>query len=331
MIENSFQSGIHLILILQSLGSWLTPIMQLISGMGSELFVLLIAPIFYWSIDAALGLRLGLFLMVSAGVNNALKLVFHAPRPYWYTTQVKAYTSEASFGIPSGHAQNAVVFWGALAYYLHRTWVWILGITIIVLVGLSRIYLGVHFPVDVVAGWLIGLLLLWVLITLEPLILKWLRMHNQAEKLVASLLLSVLIILLNLVARFNLRAWVIPSQWIENAKFAFHDIPIDPLALSEAISTSGAFFGLAAGSILMNEKGGYYAGGELWKRVVRYVFGLVGMVVLYFGLRQILPQGEAFLPQLLRYLRYSLLGFWLTYLAPLIFIRLNLADPENRA
>jgi membrane-associated phospholipid phosphatase len=324
MIENIYQGGIQFVMALQGLGSWLAPVMLFFSNLGSEVFFLVVAPAFYWSIDATLGLRLGLFLMTSLGVNSALKLVFHTPRPYWYTTQVKAFTSEATFGIPSGHAQNAVIVWGTLAYYLQRTWICVLSILFILFIGLSRIYLGVHFPTDVVAGWLVGLILLWVLIKLENPILRWLKEQSLVEKLTGALTVSLLIILVNLLVKFSLRAWSLPSQWIENAKLAFPNNPIDPLALSGAISSAGTFFGLAAGAILIKEKGGYYAGGEVWKRVVRYVLGLIGMVVIYYGLSLIFPQ-ETILSQLLRYLRYGIVGFWLTYLAPLIFIRLDLA------
>ena len=101
MIQPIYDSGIAFILAFQAMGAWLNPPMQLLSFLGNDLFFLLVAPVIFWSIDAALGLRLGLFLMVSASVNEALKLIMHSPRPYWYsTTKTRAPCLAAA--IPAG-------------------------------------------------------------------------------------------------------------------------------------------------------------------------------------------------------------------------------------
>jgi len=68
-------------------------------------------------------------------------VAFHAPRPYWYSKDVKALSAEGTFGLPSGHAQRAVVLFGALAAWLKRGWAWAAAIALILLVGLSRLYL----------------------------------------------------------------------------------------------------------------------------------------------------------------------------------------------
>src|SRR6185436_699755 len=70
-----------------------------------------------------------------------------------------------SFGFPSGHAQNAATAWIATAFYFKKRWIWTTAILLISLVGLSRVYLGVHFPTDVLGGWVIGALFacLWLL------------------------------------------------------------------------------------------------------------------------------------------------------------------------
>ena len=60
-------------------------------------------------------------------------------------------------GLPSGHAQNGLVVWGGLAAWARRPWVWTLAVLIIVLLGLSRVYLGVHYPSDVAAGAALGM------------------------------------------------------------------------------------------------------------------------------------------------------------------------------
>jgi membrane-associated phospholipid phosphatase len=145
-MDNLLNAGIQFIIWLQSLGSWLTPIMKVITFMGNEQFYLLIAPAILWCLDATLGLRVGIFLMINGMVNTAFKVAFHGPRPYWYSSDVSALGSaENSFGAPSGHAQHSVVVWGALAERIKQRWVWIIAILLMFFIGVSRLYLAVHF------------------------------------------------------------------------------------------------------------------------------------------------------------------------------------------
>ena len=330
MIQSIYESGIAFILAFQSMGTWLNSPMQFFSLLGNDIFFLLVAPVIFWSIDAALGLRLGLFLMISASVNEALKLFMHQPRPYWFSSRVTAFSSESSFGIPSGHAQNAVVVWGTIASYIHKAWAWIAAIALIFLIGLSRLYLAVHFPSDVLVGWLIGAVLLWILLKSEKPLLKWFKPLSRSSQLLLALAGSIALILLNVLARATLSGWSLPQDWIANAQRAFPEQMINPLAINGAFSNAGAFFGLAAGAILIqNSRGGYDAGGAVWKRVLRYLLGLVGITLIYFGLSAIFPHGEDIVSQGLRYLRYALVGFWVTYLAPALFLALKLADRKK--
>ena len=332
MIQSIYDSGIAFIISFQALGAWLSSPMQLLSFLGNDLFFLLVAPVFFWCIDAALGVRLGLFLMISASINEALKLFLHSPRPYWYSPRVTALSAEPSFGIPSGHAQNAVVVWGTLAHYINKLWAWIVAIVLIFLIGLSRMYLAVHFPTDVLAGWLIGALLLWVLLKTEKPFLKWFKPLNRPLQLLLALAGSFALILLNVLARSTLSGWSIPQDWISNALKAFPAQAINPLSINSAFSNAGAFFGLAAGAILIqSSKGGFDAGGPFWKRIVRYSIGLVGIIVIYFGLSALFPHGEDVTSQALRYTRYAMVGFWVTYLAPALFLSLKLADRKLHA
>ena len=99
----------------QGLGAWLIAPMQLFTFLGREEFYLLLLPILYWCVSATLGLRVGMILLLSAGLNDLLKMAFALPRPYWVDPTVRALSPETSFGIPSGHAQNAVAVWGVIA------------------------------------------------------------------------------------------------------------------------------------------------------------------------------------------------------------------------
>lgn len=323
--------GIEIVLFVQSLGNWLAGPMLFFTFLGSEQFFLLIAPAIYWCINSQIGLRLGIYLSLTAGVNSILKIIFHTPRPYWYDTRVAALAGESSFGIPSGHSQSAVVVWGSLAASIGKRWLGFLAGLLIILIGLSRIYLGVHFPTDVLVGWLIGIILLWILIKIEPRVLSWLRRSNLSTQISAAFIVSILLILIAWLARLALGDWSVPSAWIENAAKAFPEGErINPLALSGIVSNAAIFFGLATGAMWINSRGGFRIQATGWQLLLRYLVGLLGVVVFWFGLGEILPDGESLLPLFLRYLRYALVGFWVSGLAPDIFIRLHLADSLHK-
>src|SRR5210317_1943862 len=127
-MDGILNSGIPIILWFQSLGDWLLGPMKFFSFLGTEDFYLLVLPLVYWGYDAALGLRLGLMIALTSGINTIFKFAFHLPRPYWVNTDVQALAAETSFGAPSGHAQNALTFWGTWSTYARKAWVWVVAI-----------------------------------------------------------------------------------------------------------------------------------------------------------------------------------------------------------
>lgn len=313
-------------LILQGLGEWLMAPMSFFTFLGTEQFYLLIAPAILWCLDAGLGLRMGLGLSISVLVNSILKITFHAPRPYWVSERVLALAAETSFGAPSAHAQNAVVVWGLLAAWIGKAWAWVAAALLMLMIGLSRIYLGVHFLSDVVLGWLVGALVLWAILLLERPLLDWLGRRSIGQRIAAALAASLALVLLGWLARSALGDWQTPPDWITLAMRAPEAEPPAPLALSGLVSQAGIFFGLALGGILLQRQGGFDARGPALQRVLRYLIGLAGVLILYMGLGEIFPRGESLVPYLLRYLRYGLIGLWVAYLAPWLFVRLRLGQ-----
>lgn len=323
MPESILDAGVNFIICLQSLGEWLAPPMRFFSFLGYEPFYLLIAPALYWSVDSRAGLRIGLLLMLSASVNYFLKLALQAPRPYWYDPRIKPLVLESSFGIPSGHAQQAVVLWGSLAASYPRRWLWIVALFLIFFIGLSRVYLGVHFPSDVLGGWLAGAAIIWTAWRLEDGLKGWLNRRNPAQKAWLAFLGSFLILLSGLAAAFFFQAWTLPGTWITVGD------PIEPVRLSDVVSGAGGFLGLAGGAAWLDANGGYRTHGPIWKRLVRFPIGMLVVIALWRGSGVIFPGGESTLAYLLLYLRYALVGLWISALAPLFFYRLSLAEALN--
>jgi membrane-associated phospholipid phosphatase len=323
-METIWNIGIIWNTFFQNLGSWLKTPMDIISFFGTEYFFLLLLPALYWSIEAGIGLRVGIILLLSTSVNDALKMAFHGPRPYWYSTDVIGYASETSFGMPSGHAQIAVGVWGMLAASMRKWWGWLIAILIILLIGISRLYLGVHFPHDVILGWLIGALLLWLVLLFWEPVSTWLRKMSMGQQILASFISSLVLILFSLIPFLWLKItnWQPPQAWAQYAS--------ETITLGGALTTGGTLFGLLAGLAWFNRQGGFSTDGPVWKRILRFVLGMVGILVFYVGLDVlfglIAPDAEAVLPYILRYIRYTLVGAWVSAGAPWIFVKLKLAN-----
>jgi membrane-associated phospholipid phosphatase len=222
---------------------------------------------------------------------------------------------------------NAAAVWGAIAASFRRRWVWVAAVLLIFLIGFSRLYLGVHFVTDVLAGWIFGALLLWIILRLERPVKTWFSQHNLAIDLLISLAGSLMVIFVTALARMALSNWQAPALWAQNAALAYPDLSpaIDPLAMSGVISSCGTLFGLAAGVLLLPFLGGFDVKGVWWKRVLRFLVGVVGVLIFWRGLDLVFPSGEYLVAYIFRYLRYALVGVWVSGFAPIVFVWLKLA------
>lgn len=303
----------------QSLGLWLRGPMQVITALGYEEFFILLLPTLYWCFDQMVGLRVGIMLLLSNVVNNFFKFLFHSPRPYWISGSVKAYSHETSFGMPSGHAQIAASVWGWLAVEIRKRWFTVASVILIFLIGISRIYLGVHFLSDVLLGWLLGGLLVWAFSAWHKPIGNWLNKQTLGRKIVLIAASAALMILLILGVRWANSTWMMESSWVERAG------EVDPYSLDGVFTLSGTWFGMLSGfSVLTEKRGLYQAGAGGWRRLVRFLVGLVGIIIFYFGLGELFPDGANFLSFILRFFRYTLIGLWVSWWGPLAFEKLGL-------
>ena len=328
-MESLLNIGIDWVVVFQGLGNWLTTPMKAFTFLGSEDFFMLVLPAIYWSIDAALGLRVGIILLLSSITNDILKFAFHTPRPYWFSEKVKAFASETGFGLPSGHSQTAVGVWGMLASQIKKKWAWITAILLIFFIGMSRVYLGVHFPTDVLLGWLVGAVLLWLVLKLWEPVKSWAARMKLGKQVTAIFLFSILLILLAMIPHYLLTSsgWQVPNEW---NLYAFHNDPNqilpNPMSLAGLFSTTGTLFGLGAGFAWLITMGGFSADGNAMQRVLRYIVGVIGVLAIRYGLKAIFPEGESLSGLTFQYIRYAVIGAWVSAGAPLVFFTLKLAS-----
>ena len=103
------------------------------------------------------------------------------------------------------------------------------------------------------------------------------------------------------------------------------------------IENSIAFIIALQGALVIGSMGGFQVSSgvlslsndPIWKRAIRYVIGLIGVLIFYMVLGAIFPRGNGFIFYLLRYIRYTLVGLWVTGGAPWVFVRFKLAKRAN--
>ena len=296
--------GTEVIVWFQSYSTpFLDSIFKFFTQLGYTEFYVFILPVLFWCIHKRLGAAVGYLAMLSAWTNDTVKYLWSIPRPS--DPRIHVPLPETSPSFPSGHSQNAVAVWGYLAYRVRHWAFTVLAVVIIVGISLSRIVLGVHFPEDVIGGWLIGLVLLGLFIAFAPRVGRWAERQTMAVQLVAAVGAPLVLIFVH---------------------------PADTAGLYPAegsITPMAALIGLGVGLVMEEAWVRFRVDGEWWRRLVRLLVGLALVAVFYLGPSLILPDEMAYgLEVVIRFVRYALLGWAVAFLAPWLFVKLRLAERD---
>ena len=181
----------------------LDAVVSLITHLGGETVFIVIALIFYWCIDKKKGYYILSVCFIGTLINQFLKLMFRIPRPWVKDpdfTIVEAAREEATgYSFPSGHTQNVTGYLGGIARTTKHRIVRIISIVLIVLTAFSRMYLGVHTPLDVGVSLVIG--------TALVLLMHPVYKRCDDPKFLYGLLSGMLIISVIYTAFVELYAW----------------------------------------------------------------------------------------------------------------------------
>jgi membrane-associated phospholipid phosphatase len=307
--------GIEVIKVIQRIKSpALTAVLSFVTKLGTDNFYLPVILFIFWWIDEKRGFRLGILMLLSAWINTLLKSTFKQPRPFNLDPSL-GLAYEGTYGAPSGHAQYALCFWVPMAAWLaggkpgrRRIVVWASAIFFVLLIGFTRLYLGVHFPTDLLAGWGVGAVILLLMYVLSPLFIKHLAGQTRTQNILAALAALVMIS-------------VYPGD---------RSLPAVFLGFCVGYNIMKKNFPFSPQSEIPKEK-------KLSVMLLRCITGFAGLVVIYFVLRLLFPgEGSLFsyIPlwsqsspfyELGRFIRYGMVGLWASAGAPMIFQRVGLS------
>ncbi len=309
--------GLDLIRTLQTMSPTLDGPMDFISFLGTIEFYLLILPFIYWTINPSLGFRVLLVLIGTDAIAIGFKQLLRQPRPYWLDPALKL-AEESSYGFPSSHASGSLAVWGYLSLHIKRLWLWILAAALVLLIAFSRMYLGVHFPHDILGGWAISLVFLFLTFRFEKRLADWLAAMTLPGQILISFLASLIPILIAISVQVIIAGSQDPSAWpSEQAR--------DP---SHFLTLAGALFGAASGYSLMRSRANFLPEGTVLERFLRYVIGILGVLVIWQGLDIVfglVAADESLFGLILRYIRYGATTFWAMFGAPWVYLRFKLA------
>ena len=140
---------------------------SLITYCGDELVFMAVAVILMWCVDKYQGYLMLFVGFLGTQINQLLKVTFRIPRPWVqdpnFTIVESAKEAATGYSFPSGHTQCSVGTFGTLAVWNKQLWLRIVSIALCILVPLSRLYLGVHTPLDVGVSYLVAIALIAVL------------------------------------------------------------------------------------------------------------------------------------------------------------------------
>ena len=135
-------------------------VVSAITLLGEETFFMLVGLFAFWCLSKKWGYRFMIIGLSGSVINQLLKAIFLIPRPWVldpsFTIVESAREAATGYSFPSGHTQSAANVFGTLAAWIGKKWVTVLCIVLIALVGFSRMYLGVHTPLDVGVSFVTG-------------------------------------------------------------------------------------------------------------------------------------------------------------------------------
>ena len=246
---------------------WLDAVVALLTHLGSEIVFLVAALTVFWCMDKRQGYYLLSVGFLGTLVNQFLKIACRIPRPWvrdpGFTIVEAAREGATGYSFPSGHSTSAVGTFGVIATEARRLWLRLGAIALCVLVPLTRMYLGVHTPADVLVGSAISL---FFIVILRPIVYSDDGRH--LPKLLAVML-------------------VLAAVFVGYMEFFPFPAGVDPDNLHAALENSYTLLGALLGMIVVwyaDRKLNFPTDAVWYAQVLKTVLGLALALVVKEGL-----------------------------------------------
>lgn len=239
---------------------------SLITHIGEETVFLAVALFIFWCVSKKDGYYVLCVGFVGTVLNQFLKMIFRIPRPWVkdpdFSIVESARAEATGYSFPSGHTQNAVGTFGTIAVITKRKWLRILSVAVCILVPFSRMYLGVHTPLDVGVSFAIATVLIFAI---RPLIEK----GDKDPKFMYAILISMFAIALALVLFIELYPFPADTD-AENLASA----------AKNAYSLFGSVIGIVIAFPIEKKFINFETGGKWYVQLIKLVIGLAVAVGL---------------------------------------------------
>lgn len=260
-----------------------------VTHLGEEIYFLLIAIIFFWCVSKREGYYILITGLVGTVVNQVAKLFFRVPRPWVLDKNfeiIESAREEATgYSFPSGHTQNVAGTYGAVAAAKPGRFRTAICVTLIVLVAFSRMYLGVHTPLDVVVSLIVALALV---LLLRPMFTTEERFKKFMPWIVVG----------SVVLSLGFLAYVLAISG---------DTTLDPHNYHSGLKNACTLFGCTAGLVIVHFVDSkfinFQTDGRWYAQIIKLVLGLVGVIAIKSGLSAPLVAlfGNEFIARAVRY------------------------------
>ena len=268
-----------------------TALFEGITILGEETLVILLVVALWFAVDGRLARKVFFVTICSMGINGIVKNIAQVPRPFDKGVVAVRKETATGFSFPSGHTQNFSTWSTLFAIKSKKKWLAIVVAVLIALVAFSRLYLGAHYPSDVIVGLALGVGIAFLGNYLFE------RIHN--EKI---LYLSVVAIFIPFIVYFFI---------VADARFA------------DFFKVFGMLGGLTLIAFLQKQDETLSYGVAWWKKLIRIVIGVALAFALKEGLK-LLKTGNLYLGLTLDILRYFIVVVAVGYLCPLLFKKINI-------
>lgn len=279
---------------------------DVVMNIGSELFLMGIICFLYWAHDKHLAVKIGFAYFYSGLLVQGLKIALRIPRPWVIDPQFEPLASAkptaTGYSFPSGHSQTAAAVMGTLFMEIKQTPLRVLFAVLLLAVGWSRMYAGVHTPYDVAAAIVLTLMVVVVLYMLwKKAAVKESASKDSFRKMTYKL--SIILMILSILSGFYCLLMYRILGLVDYAN------------VSDLVKLSGASLGFGMGAILESRFVRFSTQGTLPRKLLRVLVGLAVLVLL----KTILKLAFSPLGLIGDFLRYSLLILWIMVLYPMLW------------